>query len=254
MHALSQPAAAPGDPTSFVYGGVAFDFAMAPGLPFELVPQHRQYIAPADAGPVALSVSVAVAAAPELAQVVERDIHAHWDGSTGSVSTRGARAEIRQLAPRTFAASGLVSPDASGVSSLCTALAGTLIDRIGGVVLHASGVELDDGVYLFIGPSGAGKTTAANHCEGARAFARDRAAIYPTASGWHVSPMSGGDEIHLPPSLHRTLPIRGVMRVLKTQTPSIQRSSALQAVRILRESAQMTDRSPAAEAQLLDRL
>lgn len=242
------------EPLRFVFGGVAFDVAPAPGLSFARLPMHEEYCAPFSASPVALSVLVAVAAAPGAGDASGRDVRAAWEGDTAQVVTRGAQAEVRELVPRHFAASARVSPDASGCSSLLTALAGALVDRVGGVVLHATGVELDGGVVLFVGPSGAGKTTAANHAAGALAFARDRAAIYASSGGWYAAPMSGGDEIELPASPRRVAPLRAILRVHKDRAPRLERATPTQALSILRESAQMTDRSVAGELALLDRL
>ena len=189
-----------------------------------------------------------------------RDIRVSWSAGTGHLRTRGVRAEVRQLSPRSFVASALVSAADSGCTSLCTGLAGALIDRIGGVVLHASAIELaapggGRGALLFVGPSGAGKTTTANHCGGALAFAKDRVAAYPTPSGWHAAPMAGGDEIdRLAPSARRVLPLLGVLRIVHAEEPSIASAEPARAVHILRESVQLTDRSADAEGLLLDRL
>ncbi len=255
LHVEPPPAEIASDSGQFVYAGVAFDVACAPDLRFALGAEHRDYRAPFSAGPVAASVRVALAPARELAgELAGREIVAEWRGAAGAIRTCRVRAEVRQLSPRSFAARGLVSPDANGCSSLCTGLAGAILDRVGGVVLHASGVEVDGGVVLFVGPSTAGKTTAASHCAGARAYARDRAAAYPTPAGWHAAPMCGGDEIPLPSSTQRVLPLRGVLRVVKDRCPSITDASTSRAVGILRESAQMTDRSVEGELDLLDRL
>ena len=242
------------DPTRFVYGGVAFDISTAPSLAWELGKEHRRFLTAYDAGPAAVAVRVAASAAAELAADEGREIHFAWSGSAARVRTRGARIELRELASRSFAASALISPTSNGCSSLCTALAGALIDRVGGVVLHASGIEVDGGVVIFVGPSEAGKTTAANHCQGARGFAKDRVAAYPTPLGWHVAPMSGGDEVHLPVSPHRVLPLRGVLRVCRGEAPGIRTAPLPRAIHLLRESLQMSDRPPEGEVALLDRL
>lgn len=241
-------------PNRFVFGGVAFDVSAGPALPWELLGDHARFATHDDVGPTALAVHVAASSAPELAHEQGREIHVAWKGGTGHLRTRGVRAEVRELGPGNFVASALLSAADSGCTNLCTSLAGALIDRIGGVVLHASAIELDGGALLFVGPSGAGKTTIANHCAGARGFAKDRVAAYPTPSGWYAAPMAGGDEVDLPHSSERVLPLLGVLRVVQAERPSIADDSPIRAVHILRESAQLTDRSADAEGLLLDRL
>ncbi len=258
MQLQPTPASIAVTPTRFIFGGVAFDVEVDSALRWELPGDHARFLGPYDAGPTALAVRVALASAPALARDQGREIHLDWSAKTGHLRTRGVHAEVRQLGPRSFVASALVSAADAGCTSLCTSLAGALIDRVGGVVLHASAIEIDTsrgrGALLFVGPSGAGKTTLANHCDGALAFAKDRVAAYPTPHGWHVAPMAGGDEVDLAPSAHRVLPLLGVLRVVHASAPSITSAGPARAVHILRESVQLTDRSADAEGLLLDRL
>ena len=254
MQLETSPSAVPTHPARFVFGGVAFDVSTAPGLTWSLDADHALFRAAFDTTPAALSVRIAVTPAPELETEFGREIHVSWDRDAGSVRASRSRAEVRQLGPRSFAASAVVSPSAQGCQSLCTALAGALIDRVGGVVMHASAIEVAGGALVFVGPSGAGKTTVANHCRGALAFAKDRVAAYPTPVGWHVAPMAGGDDVLLPQSSQRVLPLLGVLRVVKSDDPSIEDANLSRGVHLLRESVQATDRSVAAERDLLDRL
>lgn len=243
------------DPTRFVYGGVAFDVHTGPDLEWVMGKEHRRFRAPYGAGPVALDVRLSVARASGITVEGDRAIHWRWDGARVHASTRGASLEARELDRRKFAATALVDPDASGCSSLCTALVGVLLERAGGVVLHASAVEVDGRAVLFIGPSGAGKTTTANHCGGARWFAKDRAAVFPTHEGWQVAPMCGGDEVDLPVSAERILPLGGILRVERSSTRvSVRTKPSSGALTVLRESVQTAPTSPELEVMLMERL
>jgi len=238
----------------FVFGGVAFEVSTAPALRWELSGDHRRFGAPFDEGPVAASVRVAATSMSALGHTPREVIYAWADGAA-RVRTNGLQVDVRELAPRSFAASALVGQQLGDCGSLCTALAGALVDRVGGLVLHASGIELAGGAVLFVGPSGAGKTTAANHCAGAQAFARDRAAVYPTAAGWFTAPMAGGDEIELPDSGRRVLPLHAILRVERAGAVGrIDGCDPVGAVRVLRESAQLGARDRDEEGALLDRL
>ncbi len=253
LRAIEAPGA---DPTRFVYAGIAFDVSPAPGVVFALDADHRRCCAPFEAGPVAASVRVAVSTASELASDPdERSIRVAWTRNAAEVHARGLRAELRELGPGRFVASALVAPGAPGGSALGTALASAALDRVGGVVLHASGVDLDGSAILFVGPSTAGKTTAAGLCAGGAAFARDRAALYPSPAGWYAAPMSGGTRpVALPASSARVLPVGAVLRVVKDVETRISDEPAAAGVARLRESVMATDRGVAGEQALLERL
>lgn len=242
------------DPLAFVFGGVAFVVHPEPDLCWEMGDEHRSCRAPFGVGPVAAHVDCVVSSAPELGRG-GRAIRCDWRGDEASVETGGVRVELRRLAAGRYAATAMVRPDASGCSSLITALAGVVQAREGGVVLHASGVEIDGGVVLFIGPSGAGKTTAAHHCPDARWFARDRAVVFPGPGGWYAGVMCGGDPIALEPSAHRVLPLLGILRVRRGRTDAtIDPCDDLRGLVNLRESLQSPAQDAESERRAMDRL
>jgi len=238
----------------FVFGGVAFEVSTAPALRWALIEDHARFGAPFDEGPVAASVRVAASSVTAFPRA-PRDVRYTWRGGHARVETHGVRADLRELGPGSFACSALVGAQRGDCGSLCTALAGALVDRVGGLVLHASAIELEGGAVLFVGPSGAGKTTAANHCAGARAFAKDRAAVYRTEAGWFTAPMAGGDEIELPGAERRVLPLHAILRVERGEDAvAVEGCDPLAAVRVLRESAQLGARDVDSEGALLERL
>lgn len=223
------------DPTCFVCGGVAFEICLAPGMGWSMGAEHRQFLAPYPVSPVASGVRCVVSAAPELAHdSKDREIRWEWSGDVAHVSTLRVRAELRRLETH-YVATALVAPTEAGYSALVTALAAAVVEREGGFALHAAGVILDGRAVLFVGPSGAGKTTASNHCEGARWLARDRAVVYPTPLGWYAAGMPGGDEIGLPRAPMTLAPLGGLLRVRRGSSGIID-PGLVGSVRNLRES------------------
>jgi hypothetical protein len=247
-----RPAPSP-DPTCFVLGGVAFEMCPAPGISWTLGDEHRMFAGAYSISPVAGEVHAVVSPAPELRENIGREIRWQWDGDVAHLETGRVRAELRRLGRGRYAATALVVPDAFGCSSLVTALTAAIVKREGGLVLHAAGVELDGRAVLFIGPSGAGKTTAANHCQGLRWIARDRAAIYPTPLGWYAAGMAGGDVIELPPASARVLPLGAIYRIGRgVETVAAVPLQGVDAIRALRESVQSIAASPIEESARLD--
>lgn len=244
------------DPRCFVFGGVAFEICPAPGVTWSVGAEHRLFTGAYATSPVAGMVHCVVSPAPELDARFTREIHWEWEGDIARVETGRVRAELRQLGPGRYAASALVAPDEAGCSSLVTALAAAVVNREGGFVLHSAGVEIDGRAVLFIGPSGAGKTTSANHCQGASWIARDRAIVYPTPFGWYAAGMAGGDDgIELPRAASAVLPLGAVLRVRHASSRSgIDPGSPITALRNLRESVMSVGAGSAEEQALLERL
>jgi ABC-type hemin transport system ATPase subunit len=201
---------------------------------------------------VAAEVRCVVSPAVELARDAHpREVHVSAvDGGVARLSTQRLRAELRGLGNARYAATAMIAPTEAGCSALLTALAGAIIEREGGFVMHATAIELERSAVLFVGPSGAGKTTAARHCDGASWFARDRAAVFPTSSGWHVAGLAGGDTIDLPHSTAAVLPLASILRVRRGEA-RIERTRAVTALGDLRESVMASSSTPELEADRL---
>lgn len=230
------------DPPRFVFGAVVYDVLPAPDLVWELDEEHRLLSTPTWDAPTLASVECVISRAPELERVgAERTVVWSWDADRdeAQLSTARVRVRVRRLGPRRYVATAAVVPSSAGCSSLLTALSGLIAFREGGLVLHAAGIELEGRGLLFIGPSGAGKTTSSNLCRGARWFARDRAIVYPAQGRWWTSGLCGGDDIHLPRSPLPILPLAGVLRVARgADAPPIARVDAAQALFDVRQSVQ----------------
>lgn len=241
------------DPTCFVFGGVAWEICPSPGVAWSVGAEHRLFTGAWASSPVAGQVHCVVSSAPELSEHVTREITWEWSGDVARVETGRVRAELRRLSPGKYAATAFVVPNEAGCSALVTALTAAVVHREGGFVLHAAGVEIDGRAVLFIGPSGAGKTTAANHCEGARWFARDRAVLYRTPLGWYAAGMAGGDPIALPRTSAPLLPLGAVYRVQRGSAIAVREVLPARALRHLRESIQASRGDTFEEERLVER-
>lgn len=242
------PVEAPQHGERFSFGGVGFEVLVDPSVAgWELASEHLSCLASLDTR-VGAHVLCSVTADPSLDdRPFSREIRWEWGGTRAQLETARVDAMLTRLSHGRYAATARIVPDSNGASSLVTALASAIVSREGGVMLHASGIELDDGVVLFIGPSGAGKTTACNRAPGARAFTRDRAAVVPCATsptGWAAWRMPGGDEIALPSSHDAMRPLLGILRVRRGDDGvSLQTRASVSAVVLLRESAQSGGRT-----------
>ena len=223
----------------YAYGGVGFEVLVDGAGPWELNEEHLRYAAPASTRGVCALVRVAATRDPSLARDDwGREIAVQWEGASAQVRTREVRAQLCRIAPGRYAAAANVSP--GGGSSLTTALVGAVVQDMGGVILHASGAVMNGVGVLFIGPSGAGKTTACNHLDGCEAFARDRAAVYATSSGeWLAWGMAGGDPVSLPAAVPGPVRLAAILRVRHGEgEPMIEDARGAAAHAALRESFQ----------------
>ena len=239
-----------------VYGGCALEL-LADFDGWELGAEYLRFAATAaDArAPLAASIRCAVSGDPSLDRADEAGRRIRWRFEDGRAQVRSGllAAELCRTAPGRFAASARVHPDSSGVSALVSALAGAAVFLRGGFVLHAAGVVVDGRAVLFVGPSGAGKTTAANHSAGAAWFAKDRAAVVFGPEGPVAWGMAGGDAVDLPRAPARCYPLAAVLRVRRAGAPGTLEPLGLSgAVAALRESVQSGGDGAEAEASVLD--
>lgn len=101
----------------------------------------------------------------------------------------------------------------------------------GGMMLHASGVELGGRAYLFSGPSGIGKSTHTREWEkqfSARIFNDDKPAIRQIDGVWYAygTPWCGKDGINI----NLRAPLAGICFLRRGAENSIRRLSVIEAV------------------------
>lgn len=177
-----------------------------------------------------------------------------WHGDHCSVDAGRVVGNLLRVLPGRYAASLRVKPRPHGVAMLLTSMSAAIAEREGGCVLHACGVDLDGRAVLFIGPTGAGKSTAAGAVEGARVFANDRVLVNRTAGEWRAWALPGGQAApNLAPCEHaRSLPVGAIIRVTRSRrVPEVERLDSARAVTILRESMRFTQGSTTDESKRL---
>ena len=197
-----------------VYGGVRFSMIGASASP----PREAHS---AVGGPA--FVSVVCSLRGRAVRSLRRDRanrfgRARWSGGSATVAADGVRAHLRAIGPRHFVATVdhqfEEGHESFGIHHVEEVLAVTLLERLGGFVLHAAGIELGGGVVGFFGPSGAGKTTACALTDRPY-YARDRMAIALMPDGeWWAWPLLGGTlpEGRLPAD-PTGAPLLGLLRV-----------------------------------------
>lgn len=253
------------------FAGIHFIFAGPPSLLARFEATPRVLVLPeqaesVDARPVATmwcrlrAVSLDAATSAQMA-LGGRGVEWRWMGDSGQVLTQHARARW-QPGPQGAIAEATLGPSRRAAEGLLMALAGALLHRAGGAILHAASVEQSEGVLAFVGPSGAGKSTACRHVERASQFSFDRLAVVPVRGErgcrvWRAYALPGGT----PPASHSPevgshgRPLRAVLRIRQAVRGCWhEECSSSQAVALLRESAFHANRGPAAELELLELL
>lgn len=144
-----------------------------------------------------------------------------WSGSTGRAESGWAALVVEQIAERRFRVQAHTVAGAAGRAAILSLLAPTVVERLGGLVLHATAVVLGGRAVLFIGPSGAGKTTSARHMGEATWLARDRAVVVRDELGrWQAWGAPGGDDVPLEHASDVVAPLGAVLRVLRSEGAS----------------------------------
>lgn len=88
----------------------------------------------------------------------------------------------------------------AAVEELLRVAAAVLAFEAGGLLLHAAGLARAGRAFLFLGPSGAGKTTVARLAAGRRVLNDDLVAVLPAAGGWDVCATPFSNPTQVPPA------------------------------------------------------
>jgi hypothetical protein len=249
----------------FAFGGVAFEVEADEAVGWQLWPEFEAHTCPLDRYPVLARVQCIVTLDPSLAgpAAKARGILVEPRGEepeTTLVVSGGLHAELEADGPGRYIASVRLAPrheserEPQGPDAVVLGLSAAILEREGGLSLHASAIELEGRAVLFVGPSGAGKSTAARLARGSRVFAFDRVNITPDGAGGYAAwSLPGGAECAMPGSPHRRLPLGAILRVRQARgMPRIDKLAAAQGIFALRESIWLTDFRPMAEQHRLD--
>lgn len=159
---------------------------------------------------------------------------------TYEIREEGAGLVVRGDLPDTVAAVGAVQ-----------VAVGRLLPLRGGLLLHASAVEVGGRAYLFPGPSGTGKSTAAAAVPGAAPIGEDRCVVRRTESGWRVGsiPTWGGKYAPVPAV---ELPAAALLLIRKGHRLAVRPVGLPEALPRLMVSVIQAPGVPAPAAQILD--
>lgn len=239
-----------------LFGGVHLEILSGHGASCSPGADDRRFaVAPGTASTVA-EVACSVCADPTLGRALGPDGNVlGWSREVPgrlALASAGLRVEITALGGRRYAASARAEPGERGAHALLRGVAAAVLEREGGVTLHAAGVELDGRAIVYLGPSGAGKSTAARLTDGGRSFADDHVALVPTESGWMAWGLPGGSPNRMPASAGVVFPIAALLRVRRGRaSPRVERLSGTAALFAVREAVESGDCSPEAEAARL---
>lgn len=206
-------------PDEFVFSGVDVRVQCTRGVSPLCLPRSLAFPRPAEAeGPIAGHIDLRLHQASDLSPI--RSGHALRIVRTGGAWAASTSLFVARLVAHgggRYGAEAWVPRGSLGAAEydLLQSLAAVVIWTEGGAVMHAAGVELDGEARLFVGPSGAGKTTACEHTDG-RAFAIDRVALVRDADrGWYAwsIPVGPLDGLTRPASGRLAAPIRSILRV-----------------------------------------
>lgn len=238
--------------TTLLFGAVRFEL-MADFPDVELLGEHALFVESGD-GIVVADVSAALHGVAHVAGRMPPEVERTWDGDRAIISVGALRTELAELGRGRFAARADVSPDEVGVSTFISTTTSAVVERLGGVIVHSAAVVFGDRAVLFIGPSGAGKTTAAHHCEGTTWLARDRSAVVPFGDGYITFGMPGGDDIDLPRAARAVHRLAGIGRIRRDRPENtVEPLDPIEALATLREST-FAGGDEAMEEQRLDSL
>jgi hypothetical protein len=259
MDALSAVARSRTERHLFAFSGIAFEVLADPRARFELPDAYLEHVDEDGHGPVLAEVICSACCDPARQAAArageERAITFRHSGAHTEILSSMMVAEILEVGVGKYAAAARIAPNARSVSALVFGVASAIVQRHGGLNLHAAAVELDGRAVLFLGPSGAGKSTAAG-LSGAPVFANDRVCVAPDDAGqfWAFSLPGGEPVAGASRSERRALPLAGCFRVRQAPhnaTPSMRLTSGVSALFVLREAASTGDCGPAAEQDLL---
>ncbi len=127
------------------------------------------------------------------------------------------RLEVRR-SPEDFFVAAQAAAGEPALGAVLQAAAVGVARLQGGLLLHAAAVNLAGRAIAFIGPSGAGKTTACQHVGGSTLLSADRLLVAPIPGGGfaaHAYPGGERPEPDMPDSPESSLPLAAVVGVAR---------------------------------------
>jgi hypothetical protein len=168
----------------FSLGGVALELLPEPGFAWTLPAETAQHVQPSYAAsdaPKLAAVTCSVRVDPSLLASAGDHPSVRWEQTADGVCVRARQValDIAALGPRRYVVAARIAQ-----ASLLTLMLNTLVTSVaelaGGLCLHATAIAHGAGAVLLLGPSGAGKTTAAELLAGdVTCLSNDRVTLVP---------------------------------------------------------------------------
>lgn len=248
----------------FSLGGVALELLPEPGFVWNLpteTAQHTRGALASDTHTLA-AVTCSLRVDPSLTQTASDSASVRWEQTTDGLCVRARQVvlDVVALAPRRYVVAARI-----GHASMLTLMLNTLVTSIaelaGGLCLHATAVAHAAGAVLLLGPSGAGKTTAAELL-GAdlSCLSNDRVTLVPDpihAGRYWVWSLPIGKAPALPRCAAVSLPLAALVRVLQAQacptghTGPIREMREVEAMLQIRQAVEVSQGSEFFEPQRL---
>lgn len=185
----------------------------------------------------------------------DRALRWRWEGERCHLTVPGGVAVLMGRGPTIEVRARVMFSDRA-LTALLAGLASVVAGVRGGLVLHSASVEWRGRALAFVGPSGAGKTTACRHVPGALLFSRDRILVAPLDSGqWFAHSLPGGAPPvpDIPGAGVPSLPLYGVLGLRHaTRHTHLEALSPIQRATLLRQCTMDGEVSENSEGRLFE--
>ncbi|MDO9087392.1 MAG: hypothetical protein Q7U53_14380 [Anaerolineaceae bacterium] len=126
------------------------------------------------------------------------------------------------------------------------------IFNLGGLLVHAAGLERNNQGYLFTGPSGAGKTTVCRVSTDCNILNDDMVILYPGSSSWIISATPFWNPTQVPPGTG-SVPLHMILHLKQAKQHKIENVSFSKAIADLLTHIPAVSQNPLHTSLLLQR-
>jgi hypothetical protein len=241
-HAENVRSAAPF--AAFVFAGLHFEVALASGVVWPWPRFFARHMLAAGSAPTLAHVVCSVQLDPTLEAQASRDV-AHWERrhADDALLVRSGRVELEiRCAPALHYQVQAKLGSTRDLAACLMLVAASVVELAGGLCLHATAVEWAGQAVLLLGPSGTGKTTAAQQLEPVRCLAYDRVTVIPNAAadgGYEIWALPIGTAPMLPLCEAVSLPLAALLRVVQARVPRLTRLRGAEATLVVREAVEV---------------
>lgn len=232
----------------FSLGGIALELLPEPGFAWSLPAETAQHTSSASELPKLAAVTCSLRVDPSLAAGAADHASVRWEKTLDGICVRARQVvlDVVALGPRRYVVAARIAH-----ASLLTLLLNTLVTSIaelaGGLCLHATAVAHAAGAVLLLGPSGAGKTTAAELLGSDLAcLSNDRVNLVPDPcqpGKFWVWSLPVGKAPALPRTSEVSLPLAAVLRVLQARSSRIVPMREVEAMLQIRQAVEVSQGS-----------